>query len=644
VGKVLRGKTNWSADLTLWYAGGFASRRSLAVVAHDILIVAAAWLLVYLARFDFGVTPTGWISFWRSLPFVLLGQGAVLWYCGLYRGIWRFSSILDAWNIVRAAVLGVLAIALLLFLFNRLEGVPRTVLAAYPVCLILLLGGPRLLYRVWSEHGFALFNHGEFKRVLILGAGRAGEALARDMRRDARYDPVAFLDDQVSLLGSKLHGAPVIGTIAQLPEVVAELKIDLVIIAIPSTNNANMRRIVEICERCEVPFRTLPRFHDLSAGEVSVAELREVNIEDLLGRDAVILDWRRIGAYAIGRTILVSGAGGSIGSELCRQIARFKPAMLVLFESNECNLFYIEAELRTKYPELMVCAFLGDVRDASAVARAFEKFRPDMVFHAAAYKHVPMLEFNLREAVRNNVVGTRIMASAAHDYGCRTFVMISTDKAVNSNNVMGATKRIAELCCQAQRRRSRTRFITVRFGNVLGSAGSVVPLFQEQIRAGGPVTVTHPDMVRYFMTIPEAAQLIMQAAAMGEGGETFVLDMGDPVRITYLAEQMIRLSGKTPGVDVKIVYTALRPGEKLAEELFHQDEERVQTSHSQLILARAPDNERPDLMEDLRALEAAVEAYDDNAIVRLMEKLVPPIAKHRPVQQKVVPIELAKKA
>lgn len=630
--------------MTPRHAGGLAISRRFAIVAHDILVVAAAWLLVYLARFDFSITPAGWGSFWRSLPFVLFGQGAVLWYYGLYRGIWRFSSILDAWNIVRAAVLGALTIALLLFLFNRLDGVPRTVLAAYPVCLILLLGGPRLFYRVWREYGLGLFSHGDSKRVLVLGAGRAGETLARDMRRDAHYEPVAFLDDQLGLLGSKLHGVPVIGTIDQLPEVVAELKVDLVIIAMPSANNADMRRIVEICEHCGVPFRTLPRFHDLSSGEASVAELREVNIEDLLGRDTVILDWRRIGGCALGRTVLISGAGGSIGSELCRQIARLKPTALVLFESNECNLFYIEGELRAKYPDLVVRAFLGDVRDAGAVTRAFEKYRPDMVFHAAAYKHVPMLEFNLREAVRNNVIGTQIMAQAANRYGCRTFVMISTDKAVNPSNVMGATKRLAELCCQAQSRRSQTRFITVRFGNVLGSAGSVVPLFQEQIRAGGPVTVTHPDITRYFMTIPEAAQLIMQAAAMGEGGDTFVLDMGEPVRITYLAEQMIRLSGKTPGKDIQIVYTSLRPGEKLEEELFHQDEERIQTGHSKLILARSPDVERPGLQEDLRALEAAVDAYDENAIVYLMEKLVPPITSQRSVQHKVVPIELAKKA
>ena len=623
-----------------------AIKRRIAIVAHDIVVVAAAWFLVFLARFDFSIPPSGWTSFWHSLPFVLLGQGIVLWYFGLYRGIWRFASILDLWNIVRAAVLGALTIALLLFLFNRLQGVPRTVLAAYPVCLILLLGGPRLIYRIWREYGLGLLSHANSKRVLILGAGRAGEMLARDMRRDAIYEPVGFLDDQRGLQGSKVHGVPVIGSIDQLSQVVAELKVDLIIIAMPSASNADMRRIVEICEHCRVPFRTLPRLHDLTSHEPTVSELREVNIEDLLGRDPVILDWRRIGEGILGRAVLVSGAGGSIGSELCRQIARLKPAALVLFESNEYNLFHVESELRSKYPDLVLHAFLGDVRDRGAVSRVFEKYNPDIVFHAAAYKHVPMLEFNVREAVRNNILGTRAMAQAADHHGCRTFVMISTDKAVNPANVMGATKRVAEMCCQLLSRRSATRFITVRFGNVLGSAGSVVPVFQEQIRAGGPVTVTHPDITRYFMTIPEAAQLIMQSAVMGEGGETFVLDMGEPVRIAYLAEQMIRLSGKTPGKDIPIVYTMLRPGEKLSEELFHQEEQQVLTSHNKIILARSPETDRPGFQDDMRALEEAVEIYDEAAIGYLMEKLVPQIANRRPSPSpsKVVPIELAKKA
>lgn len=621
-----------------------AISRRVAIVVHDIAVVAAAWYLVYIARFDFGIPPMGWRSFWQSLPIVLIGQAAVLWYFGLSRGVWRFASILDLWNIIRAAVLGALTIALLLFLFNRLEGVPRTVLAAYPVCLILLLGGPRLIYRLWREYGLGRLHQADGKRVLILGAGRAGEMLARDMRRDSAYEPVGFLDDQRALTGSKVHGVPVFGAIDQLPRAVGQFGVDLVIIAMPSASNVEMRRIVGICERSGVPFRTLPRFHDLT-GEPTVSELREVNIEDLLGRDPVILDWRRIGTGLMGKTVLVSGAGGSIGSELCRQIGRLKPAALVLFESNEYNLFHIEGELRNRYPELVVHAFLGDIRDRAAVFCAFDKFKPDIVFHAAAYKHVPMLESNVREAARNNILGTRLMAQAADRYGCHAFVMISTDKAVNPTNVMGASKRVAEVYCQALSRRSDTRFITVRFGNVLGSAGSVVPIFREQIVRGGPVTVTHPDMMRYFMTIPEASQLILQAAVMGEGGEIFVLDMGEPVSITYLAEQMIRLSGKRPREDVEIVYTGLRPGEKLYEELFYDNEEQVRTGHDKILLAHFCNMDWDALNRDMRMLEEATETYDEAEILRLIERLVPELATNKQaVADNVIAFERVKKA
>lgn len=622
-----------------------ASSRRVAIILHDLASVAAAWLLVYLIRYDFNIPAQGWTSFTQSLPIVIVVQGVMLWYFGLARGIWRFASIPDLWNILRAAVLGALVIALSLFLFNRLHGVPRTVLAAYPLCLIMLLGGPRLVYRMWRDYGLSLFGSTGSKRVVILGAGRAGEMLARDMRRDEVYEPVAFLDDARSLQGSKVHGVPVAGSIDRLPDLAARLGADLVIIAMPSATNAEMRRIVEICEHCRIPFRTLPRFHDLATREPSLSELREVNIEDLLGRDPVILEWTRIAEGVLGRTVLVSGAGGSIGSELCRQIARLKPAALVLFESNEYNLFHIEKELREAHPELILHAFLGDVRDRGSVEHAFERYRPEMAFHAAAYKHVPMLEFNVREAVRNNVLGTRLMAQAADRHGCRTFVMISTDKAVKPTNVMGASKRVAEIWCQALSRRSSTRFITVRFGNVLGSAGSVVPIFREQILKGGPVTVTHPDMMRYFMTIPEASQLILQAATMGRGGEIFVLDMGEPVSITYLAEQMIRLSGKRPHQDIPITYTGLRPGEKLYEELFYDGEQQIATSHRKILLARFADIDWVELGMAMTELEAGAEAWDEDVMLGVLKRLVPELgAAAEPVADNVVAFDRARKA
>jgi FlaA1/EpsC-like NDP-sugar epimerase len=411
---------------------------------------------------------------------------------------------------------------------------------------------------------------------------------------------------------------------------------------VPSATAAAMRRVVEICEKSGVPFRTLPRLHDLVSNEPSISEVREVNIEDLLGREPVLLDWRSIGEGIMGQIVLVTGAGGSIGSELCRQIVRLKPAALVLFENNECNLFHIEGELRARYHEAVLHAFLGDVRDRAAVFKAFGKYKPDIVFHAAAYKHVPMLEFNEREAVRNNVRGTRIIAQAADRFGCSTFVMISSDKAVNPSNVMGATKRVAELYCQSLNRRSRTRFIIVRFGNVLASAGSVIPLFREQIRRGGPVTVTHPAMTRYFMTIPEAAQLILQSAVIGEGGEIFVLDMGEPISIPYLAEQMIRLSGKVPHRDIDIVFSGLRPGEKLFEELFHDNEERIPTGHDKILLARSNHIDWQALHTDMRALDEAVEVYNEQKIDLLLRRMVPALKAQKVESDNVVPFERVK--
>jgi FlaA1/EpsC-like NDP-sugar epimerase len=617
-----------------------AAKRRIAIVVHDICMVAAAWLLAYLTRYNFQIPYNVWTVISQTLPVVLAIQGLILWRFGLYRGVWRFASVPDLWNIIRAAAIGVFIIAVVEFLINRLAGIPRTILLIYPVYLIFLLGAPRLTYRIWKDYRVGMLNSADRKRVLILGAGRAGEMLARDMRRDTTFLPVGFLDDQRSLKGSKVHDLPVLGQIDRLPEIARSYALDLVIIALPSATNAQMRRVVEVCENSGVEFRTLPRIQDMGSHQPTVSELREVNIEDLLGRTPITLDWNRISNGLTGQTVLVSGGGGSIGSELCRQIARLRPAALVLFENNEFNLFEIERELRGKFPDLTLHAYLGDVRDRASVVRAFERFQPQVVFHAAAYKHVPMLESQAREAVRNNVLGTRLMAQTADRFGCNAFVMISTDKAVNPANVMGATKRVAEIYCQSFAQRSRTRFITVRFGNVLGSAGSVIPIFQQQIKAGGPVTVTHKDMTRYFMTIPEAAQLIMQSAVMGQGGEIFVLDMGEPVRISYLAEQMIRLSGKIPGQEIEIVYTGLRPGEKLYEELFYAQEEYKPTGHDKILLARSVEVDWATLTANVRAIEEAVEQYDEGEVHRLLEQIVPELAAQQSVSN-VIPFERA---
>lgn len=593
------------------------------IVLHDLAMVALAWLAAYLIRYNFALGPAEWWAMGKSLIVVLAAQGVMFWQFGLYRSVWRFASLPDLWNIVRAVLLGMLAAGLLLFLLDRFNGVPRSTLVLYPLLLIFLLGAPRALYRIWKDYRLNLSRALGHQRVLIVGAGRAGEMLARDMRRDDDYLPVGFVDDQRRLRGAKVHGIPVLGTVDDIPAVAGRVAADIVVIAIPSANANQMRRIVERCEQAGLPFRTLPRLDDLMVERTSVLELRDVAIEDLLGRDPIALDWRQISAALAGKTVLVTGAGGSIGSELCRQIARVGPTQLVIFERCEYNLYSIELELRRRFPELIMSAHLGDVTDAAAVEHVFNTHRPQLVFHAAAYKHVPMLQEQPREAVRNNVIGTRIVALAADRLGVETLVLISTDKAVNPTNVMGASKRVAELYCQAMSRRSRTRFITVRFGNVLGSAGSVVPLFQQQIAAGGPVTVTHPDITRYFMTMPEASQLIMQAAAMGEGGEIFVLDMGQPIKIRFLAEQLIRLSGKTPGADIDLVFTGLRPGEKLYEELFYEQEQLGKTANDKILLARSTPVEWDGLNRLVDAMETACAAYDEDAQRLLLHELVP---------------------
>ncbi len=597
--------------------------RRLAIILHDLVMAALAWLLAYLIRYNFSLGPTEWTALAQSIVVVAALQGLVSWRFGLYRGVWRFASIPDLWNIIRAVLLGALAVSLVLFLFNRLQNIPRSTLLLYPLLAVFLLGAPRALYRMWKDHDLSFQKAGARQQVLIIGAGRAGEMLARDMRRDDDYVPVGFLDDQPRLQGAKLHGLPVLGRVDDLPKVVAALAVDVVIIAIPSANAVQMQRVVESCEHAGVLFRTLPRLGSMFAAQPTMREVREVAIEDLLGREQVSLDWRRIGDALVGKTVLVTGAGGSIGSELCRQIARLGPNKLIAFERSEFNLYSIESELRRGFPELALVAQLGDVTDQSAVDHVLDTHRPEVIFHAAAYKHVPMLQGQPREAVRNNVLGTRTMVLSAERIGCETFVMISTDKAVKPTNVMGATKRVAELLCQALSRRSAMRLITVRFGNVLGSAGSVVPLFQKQIAAGGPVTVTHPEITRYFMTIPEACQLIMQAGVMGKGGEIFVLDMGQPVKIVYLAEQMIRLSGKTPGKDIKIEYTGLRPGEKLYEELFYEQEQHAPTAHSKILLAQSTPVDWERLTRLVDTLGEAGERYDEDVLRLLLRELVP---------------------
>ena len=605
-------------------------RNRWAALAHDLIMIPVAWLLSYWIRYNIGEFPEHLLE--RAvhlLPLVLLIQGSAFVYFGLYRGVWRFASLPDLSRIVRAVVVSTALLAVAIFLLIRLEYVPRSVFIIDAVLLIVLLGGPRLLYRFLKDHSVG--SKGLRDKVLVVGAGAAGEGLVRDLlrMRPLVYTPVAFVDDDQAKQGREIHGIRVVGNCDDLAEVVEQWDVDLIMLALPSASSSQMRRIVEISESSGVPFRTLPKLQSLVSGDVSFTELREVQIEDLLGRDPVRLDADAIRGRLHGRTVFVTGGGGSIGSELCRQIAAMEPDRLIVVDQSEYNLYSIEQELQQSWPGLNLSCELGDICDITGLEQIFSNYNPDVIFHAAAYKHVPMLETKVREAVKNNVMGTWNIVQLADKYACSEFVMVSTDKAVNPGNIMGATKRVAEIICQTMDRRSDTRFITVRFGNVLGSAGSVVPLFREQIRRGGPVTVTDENITRYFMTIPEACRLILQTLVMGEGGEIFVLDMGEPVRILYLAEQMIRLSGRKPGEDVEIRVTGLRPGEKLHEELFHNDEDLTDTGHSKVMLARSRRTDWETLQSSLENFREGIIAGRSDALEACIRRLVPEMSGSR---------------
>lgn len=562
--------------------------RSALVFISDITLAMLAWWGAFLLRFNFSIPPTYVQSMLFAMPFVVIVQALVFRGFGLYQGIWRFASLPDLQRLVRAigavAVLGPVVV----WLLQGKGVVPRSVYVLDPILLLLLMGGGRFAYRAWREHREFGSLMAKGKPVLILGAGEAAARLLRELLRSGQWRVVGLLDDNARKHDRTVYGLRVLGAIRDLDRFARELKVSHAIIAMPNASHEVRREAANACVRAGVKPMTVPSFDDLVSGKVAVAAVREVEVEDLLGRDPVKIDAPRLRQLIEGQKVMVTGAGGSIGSELCRQIARFAPSAIVAFERNEFFLYSLMEEFAELFPHVKIEPVIGDVREEDRLLAAMQRFRPVAVFHAAAYKHVPLMEdVNAAEAVRNNVGGTLAAARAAQACGVPRFVLVSTDKAVNPVNVMGATKRLAEMGCQALAARGGdTLFSTVRFGNVLGSAGSVIPKFQEQIARGGPVTVTHPDIIRYFMSIPEAAQLVLQAALMGEGGEIFVLDMGEPVRIADLARDMIRLSGASES-EVKIEFTGLRPGEKLYEELLASDETTRPTHHPKVRIARA---------------------------------------------------------
>lgn len=597
-------------------------RSRFTIFIHDLIMVALAWWAAYWLRFNFAIPEEFALRAWNLQFYVVATQSTIFWLLGLYRGIWRFSSLPDLFRILKAVLLGVTVLGVGLFFYDRLTGVPGAVLVLYVFVSLVLVSVPRFCYRFWKE---SILKESDGQRALIVGAGVAGEMLVRDLQGDhtAKYIPVAFVDDNPAKRRCEIRGVRVVGQVSDIARLIEEFNIATVLIAIPSATDAQMRTIVEHCERCHIPFLTLPSLKEMLSCQVSGGNLRDVSIKDILGREPIRLNWSSISESLKDKCILVTGGGGSIGSELCCQVARINPKRLIIFDQSEFSLYLLDIALKKAYPQLHYDIVLGDITDKAVVERCFQQYRPDVVFHAAAYKHVPLLEKQIQQAVSNNILGTRIVAEAALAAEVDRFVLISTDKAVNPENVMGATKRAAEMLCQHLNSARKTRFMTVRFGNVLDSAGSVVPVFRAQIRAGWPVTVTHREVSRYFMTIPEACQLIMKAETIGKGGEIFVLDMGEPVKITYLAEQMILLSGKQPNVDIAIEYIGLRPGEKMHEELFYKEEALIGTGYEKLLLAKAPAYDSQMFLQALEALVEACQQGDEQLLSERLCQLVP---------------------
>ena len=595
----------------------------LPILAFDAVCIPISWALAYWLRYNM----TGsMLSHWKTLPVLsvlITTQLSAYYFFRVYRGLWRYSSLKDVSRILLSIGGAIIVIIVALYSLELLHQVPRTVFPLYAMFLTFFLCGARLISRILSDRWKINSQGRSATRVLIVGAGKAGESLVRDLLRSKDYITVGFVDDAASKLGHEVHGVRVLGSTNLLSHLVKRHNIELIFLAIPSTDGLTMRRLVHICEASQVPFRTLPGLPALASGQVEINSLRKVSLEDLLGRTKISLEWHKVEHQVRGKRILVTGGGGSIGSELCRQLCTLKPSKLLVLDNNEYNIYLMEQELRLHFPEMELIFSLANVTDQISINTVFRDFKPEIVFHAAAFKHVPLLEAQMRLAVNNNVFGTHCIAQASVSVHAEKFILISTDKAVNPTNVMGITKRVAEILCQNWNSQVNTQFITVRFGNVLGSAGSVVPLFNKQLAAGGPLTVTHPDVQRYFMTIPEASQLILQAMANGIGGEIFVLDMGEPIKISYLAEQMIRLAGKKPGHDISIEYIGLRPGEKLFEEMFHNSEELTQTAHEKLLQAKSRYVDWIELMQTFNLMQLAYVDEEDDELMLLLKSLVP---------------------
>ncbi len=604
------------------------------LVLFDALLIILSIAVSFVVRFDTFSISQYFSQFWLFLPLMLAVRLPLFYAFGLYHRLWRYASVNEQVAIAEACALGsALAAIIILWVLVPLGVMAffaRSLLLIEGMLTLLLVGGLRFSFRLSGPTGPRLPEirtpaDRSRRRVLIFGAGDAGAMIVREIRSNPALglEPVAFLDDDPAKKGLRIHDVPVLGDRGALEQATAAQGVDTAIIAMPTAPGRVVREIAEQCRQKGLPLKTIPGLYEILSGSVKVSAIREVQLDDLLRRAPIKMDLKEIGQYLGGARVLVTGAGGSIGSELCRQIAHFTPQRLVLFELGENNLFQIHRELRTRFPSLSIAPVIADIRDRGKLDCVFGQEQPQIVFHAAAYKHVSLSEENVDEAVQNNIIGTRNVLDACIRYDVRQFVLISTDKAVNPKGVMGACKRVAELLVQDAARRHGRAFVAVRFGNVLGSSGSVVPLFREQIAAGGPVTVTDPAVERYFMTIPEAVSLIIQAAALGDGGKVLVLDMGEPVKICDLAADLIRLSGFEPQRDIDIVFTGLKPGEKLREELFTGQEQRQATRHQQIFVAQSEIHSGDDLQREIAELEVLLGTRDAAQLKAKLKEIVP---------------------
>jgi FlaA1/EpsC-like NDP-sugar epimerase len=598
-------------------------RRPLIAILH-VGLIAGAWLASFALRFDFAIPDPFVRTMTATLPIVLVVKLVTFASFGLFHGWWKYAGLSDLVAIGKAALVSTTVVALAIGAATGFVGIPRSVFPLDLALTFLLVGGVRFAVRWSAESLLSASPHRSAKRVLVVGAGRTGSTLVREMRTNPTlpYEPVGFVDDDPHKQGLRLHGVPVRGTTGDIARLVKRLRVDEVLLAMPGAPGREARRVIESCRESRIAFKTMPSVGDLIDGRLSMTRIRDVRIEDLLGRQSTRIDPAPVRANTEGHVVLVTGAAGSIGSELVRQLATLAPGHLLLVDRAESDVHDLEETLRHTCPSVPATAIVADILDAGELEALFARYRPSRVYHAAAYKHVGLMERHVVSAIRNNVVGTWRVAALAAASGTDQFVLISTDKAVRPASLMGATKRAAERVVSSMRE-THTRFTSVRFGNVLGSRGSVVPIFRRQIEMGGPVTVTHPDAVRYFMTIPEAVQLVLQAStsAAARGGDIFHLDMGEPVRIADLAAHMIRLAGFEPGVDIEIAYVGLRPGEKLGEELLMEGEQAAPTEHPHVRVVRAAD---PGLRAEwIEALVRAAEARDAGGLLSLLVEAVP---------------------